>query len=756
MFTNNLIAGAAGQSTGFYDFPLEQSLRFNDDDSAYLTFDPAADGDRDNWSLSFWFKRANLGLTQLLFGQGTSGSNNRDIVYIAADDTLEVASYGGSYVFRYITTQKFRDPSAWYHLVISYQSGDATASDRLRIYLNGERVTAFSTSTDPSQNTDSAHFNSGSPQYIGRYIDQSGSYLDGYMAEVNFIDGTAYDASSFGELKNGVWIPKDPSGLTYGTNGFRLSFADDAEVEAFNTVLWRGDGTDNRSITGMGFQPDLVWWKERSSTSGHYVSDAVRGATKQLIPNGTNAELSNTDELQAFESDGFQIGTQTSINQSGETYVAWGWKAGDSNVSNTDGSITSTVRANDTYGFSIVSYTGDTDASKTIGHGLGAVPSMIIVKGRNVAQNWVVYHSSNTGSPETQRLYLDGTNATDTVAWWNNTAPTSSVFSVSNFGGTGGAYNYIAYCWAEKAGYSKFSSYTGSGTAPSSLISTGFKPAFVLIKEADGVDGWGIYDGTRNTSKPRSYLLQAQDSGAESSATANYVDFESTGFKVCTGGSNGNFLNESGKTYIYAAFADTREAAFWLDQSGNNNDWQPVNLDHNDTVADSPTDNFATWNPLNKGSAITLKDGNLSFTQTSTWNGVTGTVGVSSGQWYFEYTYGGGTGGVVGVAKPTYDPSTEPGVADTVWRYRADDGTKRNGGGSSSAYGATWTNGDVIGVAYDLDVGEIEFYKNGTSQGVAFTNLAGETVVPVAGTYNSTNASYVNFGQQPFKYDPPA
>ena len=226
-----IAAGGAhrGSVRGFYPKTIEGSLRFNDDDSAYLIFDPAADGDKDNWSLSFWFKRANLGLTQLLFGQGTNGSNNRDIVYIAADDTLEVASYGGSYVFRYITTQKFRDPSAWYHLVISYQSGDATASDRLRIYLNGERITAFSTSTDPALNADSAHFNSGSPQYFGRYIDQSASYLDGYLAEAHFTDGTAYDADTFGELNSGVWVPKEVS-VTYGTNGFYLDFADGAAI----------------------------------------------------------------------------------------------------------------------------------------------------------------------------------------------------------------------------------------------------------------------------------------------------------------------------------------------------------------------------------------------------------------------------------------------------------------------------------------------------------------------------------------------
>ena len=266
-------------ASGFYPQTIDQSLRFEDGDSAYLTFDPAADGDRDNWSLSFWFKRANLGVTQLLFGQGTSGSNNRDIVYIAADDTLEVASYGGSYVFRYVTTQKFRDPSAWYHLVISYQSGDATASDRLRIYLNGERITAFSTSTNPSLNADSAHFNSGSPQYFGRYIDQSASYLDGYLAEAHFTDGNAYQADDFGELKSNIWIPKTPS-VTYGTNGFYLPFSGGSDFSGF----FDGTGdylttSDSSLVMGTGDFTYECWVYSGSASDDSIIETRASGAS---------------------------------------------------------------------------------------------------------------------------------------------------------------------------------------------------------------------------------------------------------------------------------------------------------------------------------------------------------------------------------------------------------------------------------------------------------------------------------------------
>jgi hypothetical protein len=234
-----------------------------------------------------------------------------------------------------------------------------------------------------------------------------------------------------------------------------------------------------------------------------------------------------------------------------------------------------------------------------------------------------------------------------------------------------------------------------------------------------------------------------------------------------------------GTNGFYLDFADNSNntaTTLGKDSSGNGNNWTPNQFSistgaGNDSLVDSPTrygtdtgvggevrGNYCTLNPLNKGSAITLANGNLDLTQTATWNGVTGTTGVSSGKWYFEFNYGGnnsGGGAVVGVATLTYDITTEPGVDATVWRYR-EDGTKRNGGASSTSYGATWTAGDVIGVAYDMDAGTIVFYKNGSSQGTAFSNLAGNTVVPVVGIYNSLAASSLNFGQRPFAYTAPS
>ena len=745
-----IAAGGAhrGSVRGFYPKTIEGSLRFNDDDSAYLSWTPASAGNRKTWTWSGWIKRSTFaGFQQQLFcARVSSNDNYQTAIAFNSSNELLVQSWDGSQSINLESSALYRDVSAWYHVVVAVDTTQATNTNRVKMWVNGEQITQLSLSVYPDQN-DVTNINAADVHQIGRYPN-GGQYLDGYLAEVHFTDGTAYDADAFGELKNGVWVAKTPS-VTYGTNGFYLDFQDDTEVEAFNTVLYNGTNGVGGSVTGVGFKPDLIWVKSRSAVRSHVISDSVRGTNANLFPDLTNAESTASTGIQSFDSDGFTYGTTAPLSDG--SLVAWCWKAGDSNVSNTDGSITSTVRANDTYGFSIVSYTG-TGANATVGHGLSTAPSLLIVKDRSTASSWRVWVTGFTGD---QYLTLDTQNAvaTQTTAW-NSTTPTSSVFSLGTAGDTNrSGDSYIAYCWAEKSGYSKF------GINTTSRVSCGFKPALVILKDTATLGSWYLLDNTRDADGDFNHQLYGQLSNSEDApSTSTLTIDDGTAYGNDGGGFTVTWTAQTdryGTGVIYAAFADTREAAFWLDQSGNDNDWQPVNLDHNDTVADSPTDNFATWNPLNKGSAITLKDGNLSFTQTSTWNGVTGTVGVSSGQWYFEYTYGGGTGGVVGVAKPTYNPSTEPGIADTAWRYRADDGTKRNGGGSSSAYGATWTNGDVIGVAYDLDVGEIEFYKNGVSQGVAFTNLAGETVVPVAGTYNSTNASYVNFGQQPFVYGPP-
>jgi SPRY domain len=320
----------------------------------------------------------------------------------------------------------------------------------------------------------------------------------------------------------------------------------------FNVVLYTGTGA-TRSITGVGFQPDFVWIKNRSIVINHGVYDAVRGALKDLQPNVTDAEVNYSGSLTSFDSDGFSLGSANDPNKSSDAYVAWNWKANGSGSTNTAGSITSTVSANTTAGFSIVTWTGNGTAGATIGHGLGVAPAMIIAKRRNAADNWPVYHSA-LGA--TYWLRLNSTiAAVNTDAMWNNTAPTSTVFTVkSDTENNASGGTYVAYCFAEVAGYSKFGSYTGSGGT--AFIYTGFRPAYVLIRRTNIAAGWGIIDSVRNSYNSANRYLNANASDAEGVGTAGsqYVDLLSNGFR-CLDSSAG--FNASGDTYIFAAFAES-------------------------------------------------------------------------------------------------------------------------------------------------------------------------------------------------------
>ena len=327
----------------------------------------------------------------------------------------------------------------------------------------------------------------------------------------------------------------------------------DKPDDYFNTVLYTGNGS-TQSITGVGFQPDWVWVKDRGRSGyNHIANDSVRGVTKYLRPNLTNAEATLTDAITSFDSDGFTLGSDSSNgehNINTQTYASWNWLAGGTASSNTSGSITSSVSANTTAGFSIVSYTG-TGANATIGHGLSTAPSMILVKNRSTAYSWIVYHKS-LGA--TKNLYLDLTNASDTSSiQFNDTEPTSSVFSVGTSLATNkSGDNIIAYCFAEKKGYSKFGSYTGNGNSNGSYIHLGFKPAFFMVKRTDTTNDWQVHDNTRDTFNGVTQRLRANLSDAEVT-TGVFYDFTSTGVKC----RNTDFsMNASGGTYIYMAFAE--------------------------------------------------------------------------------------------------------------------------------------------------------------------------------------------------------
>ena len=323
----------------------------------------------------------------------------------------------------------------------------------------------------------------------------------------------------------------------------------------FNTKLWTGNDNSGHAITGVGFQPDFVWIKNRNTTDDHNLFDSVRGNTKIVLSNSTSAEATNGSRLESFDSDGITVGADNDTNRNGDSIVGWNWLANGTGSANTDGSISSTVSANTTSGFSIVSYTG-TGANATVGHGLGSIPKMIIVKRTSGADPWRVQHTS-LGSQ--YHLILNETNASSTgTNVWNDTEPTSSVFTISTDRAVNGSGDtFIAYCFAEKQGFSKFGSYTGNGNADGTFVYTGFSPAFVMVKRTDSANSWNIKDNRRNNAStsfninPRNATLLPNDSAADQDANA--LDFLSNGFK---NKSTGNDVNASGGSYIYMAFAE--------------------------------------------------------------------------------------------------------------------------------------------------------------------------------------------------------
>ena len=318
----------------------------------------------------------------------------------------------------------------------------------------------------------------------------------------------------------------------------------------FNTKLYTGTGSSN-SVTGVGFQPDWVWIKHRNGTGEHDIYDAVRGATKKISSNTADAEVNQTNGLSAFGSDGFTVVNSTATNLNNGTYASWNWLANGAGVANTDGSISSTVSVNTTAGFSIVKFTG-TGANATVGHGLGVKPNVIILKSYENGQQWSSYWSA-LGA--TKYMRFNTTDAAETASnRWNNTEPTTSVFTVSTDGevNTNGQ-NQIAYCFAEKQGFSKFGSYTGNGSTDGTFVYTGFKPAMVIFKNTTtaGYD-WEMRDNKRpNPFNPVEARLFPNTSAAESNDEA--IDFCSNGFKLRGTASN---WNRSGDTFIYMAFAE--------------------------------------------------------------------------------------------------------------------------------------------------------------------------------------------------------
>ena len=332
----------------------------------------------------------------------------------------------------------------------------------------------------------------------------------------------------------------------------------------FQTLLYTGNGGASRALTNTGnsdLQPDWLWIKKRNASRSHTLTDSSRGLTKYNEADDNGAEGTFTDKVLSVQSDGFTVGDNSSVNANNDTYVAWQWKANSGTTTTNDasstsvGSIDSVYQANTTAGLSIVTWTG-TGSAATIAHGLGATPQVIILKSRDNAHDWFFAHNSMHSTPWEKylRLHENGGIADDTI--WNDTAPTSTVFSVGSYDSTNGNnVKLFAYCFAEKQGYSKFGKYVGNGNADGPFIYTGFKPAFFIIKKSDSSEDWIMFDNTRFPINDGNIpILFPNLSGAEGEDSSVAGDFLSNGFKIRA---TQNMINADDATYGYMAFAES-------------------------------------------------------------------------------------------------------------------------------------------------------------------------------------------------------
>jgi hypothetical protein len=447
------------------------------------------------------------------------------------------------------------DSGSWYW-EIAYSA--ATASQLVGVY----KAAATTVSVTPTTNVIGLRFNAdtGALDYTvngSTYTSiATGLTGGGYFPYAGSLTNAKVIYANFGQ-RPFAYTP--PAGFrALNTNNLPTpSIVNGANFMAATTYTGNAAARSlSNAVNNVSFQPDLVWIKSRTpGATNHALFDSSRGVTKYLSSNTTTAETTLAQSLTALNADGFSLGTDTTlVNASANSYVAWQWKAGGAAVSNTQGTITSQVSANTTAGFSVVTYTNQSTGVQTVGHGLGVAPKMIIVKFRGTTSNWFVYHSSigNTGG-----VFLDTTSATNTNStYWNNTSPSSSVFTLGTIWNS--TATAAAYCFAEIAGFSKFGSYTGNGSADGPFVFCGFRPRFVMFKSSTGgtVDhNWVVFDSSRDTSNLSDLIISPNLSSIETTkgTSSNPCDILSNGFKIR---GTGVASNTNGATYIFMAFAE--------------------------------------------------------------------------------------------------------------------------------------------------------------------------------------------------------
>ena len=758
-----------------------RSVKFDSTRLVELQRTPASAGNRRTNTISLWIKRAETSTTYFFSVADAQGVSEPSFFIGFRNDKLRIIDTNTTTHFL-DSAEVFRDFSAWYHLVIAIDTTLPTAANRIKAWSNGVPLDLTDTSgggpTFPAQNDQIVALNDTKKHSFGvnRYATGTG-YHNYYLAEAYFVDGEALGPENFGELDHntGVWSPKKYTG-NFGTNGFYLPFDHYTETEGFNAVLYAGTGSV-QDIRSVGFKPDIVWIRNKTNAYSYALFDSLRGIERMLWSETNSAQRESgdsygTNSLTEFLDDGFEVTTDIHVNQNGSSYVAWCWEAGDSTVSNTDGSTTSSVRANNTTGLSVIQYTGN-QGSATIGHGLDSTPDFIIIKAYARTADWAVWHSSTPTLAYKLHTKDGGSSSYFTNSF--SSQPDSSVFSVIDNGNgpqtNSGSDLYIAYCWTEKSGYSKFGSYTGNGSSSGPVVDLGFRPAFLLVKGADSADrAFVVHDNIQDTTNPNSVEYWLDDNNQKSEARFNLTD---TGFEVID---NRTYVNADGETYIYAAFADTRDFALWRDQSGNANDWQPVN--HlSDTQQDTASDNFCTLNPLDTGGNNTVvpTEGNLKMTGFTNNSHIRTTQAITSGKYYWEITSRSASPnfhfGVSTIPSLPAFGNNYLGGASGTWGYWP------NTTGSNSARWRdqttdSFTNlprvveGDVMMFAVDADNGKIWLGKNGSwfnsgnpaaGTGSLSNNLPtdGTPIFPHFMPYDNGTGHIANFGQKPFEYTPP-
>ena len=455
--------------------------------------------------------------------------------FIGITSTTSVAAIpgqvAGSYAYQ-------ADGTKWNNASSSSYGATYTSGDVIGIAYDADSATLTFYKNGTSQGTAFTSITAGSYYFVvGDYATTQSNVFDGNFGQRPF----AYTPPTGFKALNTQNLPA-------------ASIVNGASFMA--ATLYTGTGANQSisdAVNGVSFQPDLVWTKARSAAIAGLMYDSVRGATKYIQTNSTAAEGTGADSLTAFNANGFSAGADTSttgVNQNGTTYVGWQWKAGGTAVTNTAGSITSQVSANTTAGFSVATLTSQASGSGTFGHGLGVAPSMVITKIRTAATDWAVYHAGLTSAA--YWIPLNKTDAQSTsINAWNNTAPTSSVVSLGP--AYAGSYSIVAYCFAAIPGYSAFGSYTGNGSSDGPFVFTGFRPRWIMIKRSDNVSNWWILDTARNTYNVVGNYLEANLSDAEVNVSSTYPwDILSNGFKARASSA----VNDSGATYIYAAFAE--------------------------------------------------------------------------------------------------------------------------------------------------------------------------------------------------------